>query len=75
MKFNLSPGRTQAAKEAIKDGLVLSALIILPLAYLGPGWRAKPEPLISPAEKFRRDHIEDPTLADRQEADVWKEWK
>lgn len=31
-------------KEAFHDAMVLSAFIILPMAFLGPGWSPKKDP-------------------------------
>ena len=43
-------------KQVVADATVLSALIILPLAFLGPGWRAKnPDDRVQ-AARFRDDH-------------------
>ena len=45
----------QFIKEAIADATILSALIILPMAVLGPGWTRKPDDRVLAAQ-FRRDH-------------------
>ena len=44
-------------KEVITDATILSALIIVPLAFLGPGWRTKnPDDQVL-AARFRDEHV------------------
>ena len=43
-------------KQAVWDGAVLCTLIILPMAFLGPGWRTqKPDARIANV-RFQREH-------------------
>ena len=42
-------------KEAVGDAAVLSALIILPLAFLGPGWTRKQDDKVL-AARFQQEH-------------------
>ena len=43
-------------KEAVGDAAVLSALIILPLAFLGPGWTRKQDDKVL-AARFQQEHF------------------
>lgn len=55
-------------KEILADSAILSLLIIAPMAFLGPGWRAKnPDGHIT-AERFRREHLPGATTEERDEA-------
>ena len=52
-------------KEVIAEVTVLSALIIVPLAFLGPGWtRKRPNDAVI-AARFRQEHP--PSKADEEE--------
>lgn len=43
-------------KEVIADATILSALIILPIAFLGPGWTSKRPDERAVAARFRQEH-------------------
>ena len=42
--------------EILRDSAVLTGLIILPIAFLGPGWRPKNPDAISSTDRFSREH-------------------
>jgi hypothetical protein len=43
-------------KEVVAEVTILSALIIVPLAFLGPGWTRKPPNDRAVAARFRQEH-------------------
>jgi hypothetical protein len=54
-------------KEVIAEVTILSALIIVPLAFLGPGWTKKQPDDRVVAARFRQEHSE--SKADGEERD------
>ena len=44
-------------KQVVADASILSVLIIFPLAFLGPGWRAKTPDDRAQAARFRDNHV------------------
>jgi hypothetical protein len=44
-------------QEAIKDAIILSALIILPMTFLGPGWRTLSKDDRPVRDHFARQHV------------------
>ncbi len=55
--WNQNPAMRPFMQEAIKDALILSALIILPMSFLGPGWRVVSKDDRPTREHFARQHI------------------
>jgi hypothetical protein len=43
-------------KEVVAEVTILSALVIVPLAFLGPGWTGKQPNHRAVAARFRREH-------------------
>ena len=43
-------------KEILRDSAILTGLIIVPIAFLGPGWRPKNPDAISSTERFSQEH-------------------
>lgn len=43
-------------KEIIAESAILSVLIILPMAFLGPGWRIKNPSTHVAAQRFQQEH-------------------
>jgi hypothetical protein len=53
-------------KEAFRDAMTLSALVIVPMLFLGPGWTPKGDKALRASfaelhpEKSHRDHLSHP---------------
>jgi hypothetical protein len=56
-------------KEVVAEVTILSALIIVPLAFLGPGWTRKPPNDHAVAAQFRQEH----PVSEGDEQDIGRE--
>ena len=60
----------QLMREAIWNGAILSALIIIPMAFFGPGWRSQTLDARLAKERFATEHRVSGSAENNYERDI-----